>query len=163
MARASSSSPRSMAHHDRQGLLAVGHPRPALRGGGQRGHGRYRRACRRRPGEQLRGRARYVGPGRDQRHAGVAQQRSHRGQGVYIGVLDSGLLDTWRQYFPRERIATQYAKSFGGGHGNGNIPEQPNKWEHDVNAHGTHVTSTILGYQFGVNLINGTAPRATVI
>jgi subtilisin len=85
------------------------------------------------------------------------------GQGVYIEVLDSGLLDTWRQYFPQDRIATQYAKSFGGGHRNGNIPEQPNKWEHDVIAHGTHVTSTILGYQFGVNLINGAAPRATVI
>ena len=87
----------------------------------------------------------------------------YTGEGVYVGVLDTGLLDTWRQYFPQERIATQYAKSFGGGNGNGAIPEQPNKWEHDVNAHGTHVTSTILGFQFGVNPINGTAPKVTVI
>jgi subtilisin family serine protease len=92
-----------------------------------------------------------------------AARISQTGEGVYIGVLDTGLLDTWRQYFPEERIAAEYAKSFGGGQGNGNIPEQPNKWEHDVNAHGTHVTSTILGYQFGANRINGTAPKATVI
>ena len=92
-----------------------------------------------------------------------AARISQTGEGVYIGVLDSGLLDSWRQYFPQERIAAQYAKSFGGGHGNGNISEQPNKWEHDVDAHGTHVTSTILGFQFGVNQINGAAPKATVI
>jgi subtilisin family serine protease len=93
----------------------------------------------------------------------AARAVSYTGEGVYVGVLDTGLLDTWRQYFPQERIATQYAKSFGGGLGIGNTPEEPNKWQHDVNAHGTHVTSTILGYQFGVNRINGTAPRATII
>jgi subtilisin family serine protease len=86
------------------------------------------------------------------------------GAGVYIGVLDTGLLDSWRQYFPQERIAEEYAKSFGGGGSEGaNVSEQPNKWEHDQNSHGTHVTSTVLGYQLGVNKINGVAPRATVI
>ena len=92
-----------------------------------------------------------------------ARAVSYTGEGVYVGVLDTGLLDTWRQYFPQERIASQYAKSFGGGFGLGNTSEEPNKWEHDVNSHGTHVTSTILGYQFGVNRINGTAPMATII
>jgi len=86
------------------------------------------------------------------------------GSGVYIGVLDTGLLDSWRLYFPQERIAAQFAKSFGGGGAGGtNVSEQPNKWEHDQSSHGTHVTSTILGYQLGVNRINGVAPRATVI
>jgi subtilisin family serine protease len=84
------------------------------------------------------------------------------GDGVYIGVLDSGLLDSWRQYFPQERIAEEFAKSFTGGP-QGAVAEQPNKWEHDQNSHGTHVTSTILGYQLGVNRINGSAPRATVV
>jgi subtilisin family serine protease len=93
----------------------------------------------------------------------AARAVSYTGEGVYVGVLDTGLLDTWRQYFPQERIATQYAKSFGGGFGLGNVPEEPNKWEHDVSAHGTHVTSTIIGYQFGGSLINGTAPKATII
>ena len=69
------------------------------------------------------------------------------GTGVYVAVLDTGLLDSWRQYFPQERIATQFAKAFNGGGGeNGNVSEPPNKWEHDQNSHGTHVTSSILGY-----------------
>lgn len=86
------------------------------------------------------------------------------GTGVFIGVLDSGLPDSWRQYFPNERIATQFAKSFGGGGGErGNVSEQPNKWEHDQNSHGGHVTSTIIGFQLGANFFNGVAPKATII
>jgi len=87
------------------------------------------------------------------------------GTGVFIGVLDTGLLDSWRQYFPQERIATQYARSFGGGgaSGNGNVSEQPNKWEHDQNSHGTHVTSTIIGFKLGTTYFNGVAPKATII
>lgn len=90
---------------------------------------------------------------------------AYDGAGVYIGVLDSGLLDSWRQYFPEERIAQEYAVAFGGGGawGTGATPERPNVWEHDQNSHGTHVTSTILGYQFGANVINGVAPLATII
>lgn len=92
------------------------------------------------------------------------RQVDYDGTGVYVAVLDTGLLDSWRQYFPQERIAAAYARSFGGGGGeNGNVSEQPNKWEHDQNSHGTHVTSTILGYQFGVNPINGVAPSANII
>ncbi len=78
------------------------------------------------------------------------RQVAYDGTGVYVAVLDTGLLNSWRQYFPDERIAVEYAKSFGGGGGeNGNVSEQPNKWEHDQNSHGTHVTSTILGYSLG--------------
>lgn len=86
------------------------------------------------------------------------------GTGVYVAVLDTGLLDTWRQYFPEERIATEYAMTFGGGGGEvGNVSTQPNKWEHDTNSHGTHVTSTILGYSLRGTSVNGVAPMATVI
>lgn len=84
------------------------------------------------------------------------------GTGVFIGVLDTGLLDSWRRYFPEQRIAVQYATSFEGRSLNGSA-EPPNKWEHDQNSHGTHVTSTILGYQLGTGAVNGVAPRATVI
>ena len=86
------------------------------------------------------------------------------GTGVYVGVLDTGLLDSWRQYFPEERIMTEYAKSFGGGGAQGtNVSEQPNKWEHDQSSHGTHVTSIILGYSMGGVPVNGVAPNAIVI
>jgi subtilisin family serine protease len=86
------------------------------------------------------------------------------GAGVYVAVLDTGLLDSWRQYFPQERIAEEFAIAFGGGGGEqGSVSSQPNKWEHDQNSHGTHVTSTILGYSLGGVPVNGTAPLATVI
>ena len=88
----------------------------------------------------------------------------YTGNGVYVAILDTGLKDLWRQYFPQERIAVEYAKSFGGG-GNemGNISEQPNKWEHDNDSHGTHVTSTVIGYSLRGTPVNGTAPGATII
>lgn len=88
------------------------------------------------------------------------------GTGVWVAILDTGLLPTWRQYFPQERIAEEYAKTFiGGGSENGNVSEPPNKWESDVNSHGTHVTSTVIGYEMatGPRTVNGTAPLATII
>jgi subtilisin family serine protease len=86
------------------------------------------------------------------------------GSGVYVAVLDTGLLSSWRYYLPEQRIATEYAKAFGGGGGDlGNVSEQPNKWQQDQNSHGTHVTSTILGYNMGTRYVNGVAPMATVI
>ncbi len=95
---------------------------------------------------------------------GQARTVPYDGTGVYVAVLDTGLLDTWRQYFPQERIAAQFAKAFNGGGGEkGNVSEPPNKWEHDQNSHGTHVTSSILGYSLNGAAINGTSPRATVI
>ncbi|MFX1410256.1 MAG: S8 family serine peptidase, partial [Promethearchaeota archaeon] len=92
------------------------------------------------------------------------RQVPYDGAGVYVAVLDSGLLDSWRQYFPQERIATEYAICFGGGGmERGHVSTQPNKWEHDQDSHGTHVTSTILGYSLFGTPINGVAPKATII
>jgi hypothetical protein len=42
---------------------------------------------------------------------------AYDGSGVYVAVIDTGLLDSWRPYFPEQRVATQYAKCFSGGGG----------------------------------------------
>lgn len=93
---------------------------------------------------------------------GVAQT----GEGVYVGILDTGLLNTWPQYFPAERIATQFATTFvgGGSQDAGNVTSPGgDQWQHDVCAHGTHVTSTVLGYSFFGIPFQGAAPKATII
>jgi subtilisin family serine protease len=95
---------------------------------------------------------------------GAGRTIGYDGTGVYVAVLDTGLVDNWRYYFPAERIAVEYAICFGGGGGdNGNVSEPTNKWEHDQSSHGTHVTSTILGYNLLGTPVNGVAPMATVI
>jgi subtilisin family serine protease len=92
------------------------------------------------------------------------RQVAYDGTGVYVAVLDTGLLDSWRRYFPQERIAVEYARCFGGGGGEaGSVSTQPNKWQHDQSSHGTHVTSTIIGYSLYGTPVNGVAPMATVI
>src|SRR5512138_3943397 len=37
---------------------------------------------------------------------------SQTGAGVYVAVLDSGLVPNWRDYFPEERVATELGKGF---------------------------------------------------
>ena len=94
----------------------------------------------------------------------TARQVAQNGSGVYVAVLDTGLLDSWRQYFPQQRIAAQFGIAFSGGGGErGTVSTVPNQWEHDQNSHGTHVTSTILGFNMGTRVVNGVAPLATVI
>ena len=92
------------------------------------------------------------------------------GTGVYIAVIDSGLVDTWRRYFPEQRIASEYARAFTGGGGElgggsiGEVASAMNMWEHDQNGHGMAVTSAILGFQFRPGVFfNGAAPGASVI
>ncbi|HSE45160.1 MAG TPA: S8 family serine peptidase [Gemmatimonadales bacterium] len=89
------------------------------------------------------------------------------GAGVWVGILDTGLLFTWPQYFPTSRISAQYATTFTGGGAldAGNVTQRAgDAWQHDVCAHGTHVTSTVLGYQIVPTVrFQGTAPQATVI
>jgi subtilisin family serine protease len=86
------------------------------------------------------------------------------GSGVYVAVIDTGLLSSWRFYFGEERIADEYAIAFGGGGGEkGEVSTQPNKWQTDQNSHGTHVASTVLGYNLNGTPVGGVAPKAKVI
>ncbi|MBD3193247.1 MAG: S8 family serine peptidase [Candidatus Heimdallarchaeota archaeon] len=95
------------------------------------------------------------------------------GEGVYIAVLDTGLLPNWMDLFPEDRIATEYGKGF----------SYDAWWDDDLqqvvfselkddrgfltewaSGHGTHVMSTILGYNFlDYYWIDGIAPKATII
>ncbi len=75
----------------------------------------------------------------------VGRTVTQTGAGVYVAILDTGLVSNWPYYFGTERIAVQYARSFGGGGGDmGTVSQQPNKWGLDQNSHGTHVASTRL-------------------
>jgi subtilisin family serine protease len=95
---------------------------------------------------------------------------SYDGDGVYIAVIDHGLAFNWRDYFPEERIAVEFARSFAGGGGNrGTVSSQPETWERDTNGHGTAITGVILGFRYNLSdpplpaTFNGVAPKATVI
>jgi len=89
---------------------------------------------------------------------------SQGGEGVYVAVLDTGLVGNWRDYLPEEQVAVEYAKAFsGGGNDSATISDPTHAWERDTEGHGTHVTSTVLGYEMPTRTINGAAPLATII
>jgi subtilisin family serine protease len=109
------------------------------------------------------------------------------GQGVYVAVLDTGMVPNWRDYFPEARVATQLGAGFyqpvsfkakadecGLGVEVGAL--QQSTWVGSRGStHGTHVASTILGYFYRSNadaaqgfplppiMVRGIAPEVTVI
>jgi subtilisin family serine protease len=87
------------------------------------------------------------------------------GEGVYVAVLDAGLGANWQAYFPAERIAAEYGMSFSGSPewGGGVVAGTPNKWGLATEWHGTHVTSTIIGFNLNGTMIAGVAPKAKII
>jgi subtilisin family serine protease len=100
---------------------------------------------------------------------------SNDGSGVYVAVLDTGLLPNYPFFFPGVNIATNLGKGFT--HDvywddvAGDIMFSP-LHERDfitglASGHGTHVTSTIVGFQYlgsaGNFWVQGVAPKVTII
>ncbi|MHA2171974.1 MAG: S8 family peptidase, partial [Candidatus Kariarchaeaceae archaeon] len=112
------------------------------------------------------------------------EEVSETGAGVYIAVLDTGLAPNWRDYFPADRIATNLGMGF----------YEELHWDPEAldftetgklhttsfigstgTTHGTHVTSTILGFFYRANadlyggwplpsiMVRGIAPDVTII
>lgn len=109
------------------------------------------------------------------------------GAGVYVAVLDTGLVPNWKDYFPVERIRADLGTGFiqsisfkahkddcGAGIAVGEL-RQTGFIGSNSSSHGTHVTSTIIGYNYRSNTdaaqgfplpaiyVRGIAPNATII
>lgn len=112
---------------------------------------------------------------------------SQTGAGVYVAVLDTGLAPNWKDYFPEARIAANLGRGFvqsvsfkahkddcGVGITVGRLRETTFIGSRG-SEHGTHVTSTILGFFYRSNvdaaagyaippiMVRGIAPNVTVI
>jgi subtilisin family serine protease len=113
---------------------------------------------------------------------------SQTGAGVYVAVLDTGLVPYWKDYFPDARVAQELGAGF---YQSVTFKaHSTDKCEVDTevgalrrvsyvgsrgSSHGTHVASTIIGYSYYSNTdavqgyplpaiqVRGIAPNATII
>lgn len=97
------------------------------------------------------------------------EKTTYDGEGIYVAVLDTGLVANWRDYFPEERIAKEYGIGF---YESVRIDKEGEYiYGEKVRegsflgklAHGTHVTSTIIGYSYYGEYVRGVAPKAKII
>lgn len=111
------------------------------------------------------------------------------GAGVYVAVLDTGLVPNWTDYFPQQRIAASLGTGFYQSLTFKQSAEDPCEFVETSrgplrrtnfigsrgSSHGTHVTSTIVGFSYQAKFdafegyplpaieVRGIAPNATVI
>lgn len=105
---------------------------------------------------------------------------AYTGDGVYVAVLDTGLVANWRDYFPASRIRADLGKGFvedvqivQGQFVTSGVVHETTFIGSTGSGHGTHVTSTIIGYFYespsdtSPNIppivVRGLAPKATII
>ena len=93
------------------------------------------------------------------------------GKKVYVAVLDTGLLPEWEFFFSQARIAAHLGKGFTHDitmNENGQLVVGPLRETSFVtelaSGHGTHVTSTIVGFNLNNEVwVEGIAPDVTII
>jgi hypothetical protein len=115
---------------------------------------------------------------------------SQTGAGVYVAVLDTGLTANWTDYFPKARVRADLGAGFVqpvnfkaaadgknpcGGEVTKGVLRRTTYIGSRGSTHGTHVTSTIIGYSYRSNSdlaggfalpaiqVRGIAPDATII
>ena len=97
------------------------------------------------------------------------------GEGIYVAVLDTGLLEMWEFFFGHANIADEWGIGFTHDiRWNGKTKDfvmGPLRDDRgfitkafEGSGHGTHVTSTVVGYNFNnLFIVGGVAPKATII
>ena len=88
-------------------------------------------------------------------------QNKWYGKGTHVAVLDTGMLPNWNYFFPKLRIEADLGIGFVQDLETEEITTVP--WDDAVSGHGTHVTSTIIGYNYHGYPITGVAPLAKII
>ncbi len=81
----------------------------------------------------------------------------NNGGGVYIALLDTGLVSNWRIYLPIGGVAEEYGKSFVQ-----ELVPSPVPWIGN-SSHATYLASMILGYSLSGVPIEGIAPGSSLI
>jgi len=95
------------------------------------------------------------------------------GKGVYVAVLDTGLLSQWQFFFSQANIARNLGKGFthdiywdaaAGDLAIGDLRNDRGFLTKLASGHGTHVASTIVGFNFNNTFwVKGIAPKVTII
>jgi subtilisin family serine protease len=104
---------------------------------------------------------------------GAGRTIDEDGDGVYVALIDTGLVPAWRSHLPKQRVNIGYARTFSeeDRQGKGLGPGGSHTWEMDPSSHGTFLAGIILGFDVDDPMfspqaqgpVEGTAPAATLI
>lgn len=89
------------------------------------------------------------------------EKQPYTGDGTVVVIIDTGLVASWKNYFPEENILTEYCKSYTKELGLDNYD-----WNQDTVGHGTACTGTIIGYRLDSDTdywVQGVAEDAKIV